>query len=400
MKSAAALKSTPDRNCVTEEMVTPTKTLSRKRKLEPSLLKNSMLCSRCSKEFGVEVTSTSNIKGECIGCLSKPKKEVGGYSLNMTDEQQLQKDFQCPICLLIIRDSTELPCNHLMCKSCLVQNEHYLMQSKGVLPPCCSLCKASYDPKKKSAVKSIDKIILTSLKVKCIQTECSWVGCIQDFEAHKAKCEYVLVACSHDKCPTRIQQKEQLINSHKERCIYRSTMCRYCAKSYMFFQMETHYAECPHYTIKCPNQNCQTKMKRNQVKWHQVNQCLYETIDCPFESFGCKFRGERGSIEGHRETERSNHETLLLTTIANMKGEMNKMNGEIQTLKSHSQRSSLRSSALHFRRLTDRISRYTVLEELPERVEGYQTINRRRKDLKKRQTPPKKEEQGDSNVEF
>ena len=110
-------------------METPSKPL-RKRKLEPSLLKNSMACSRCSKEFNVKVTS-SNIKAECIGCLSKLRIEVGGYSLKMPDDQQLQKDFQCPICLLIIRDATELPCNHMMCKSCLVQNEHYLTQTKG-----------------------------------------------------------------------------------------------------------------------------------------------------------------------------------------------------------------------------------------------------------------------------
>ena len=114
------------------KIVTPKS--SRKRKLElASLLKihKSMNCSKCSKVFDVE-TLSSNIKAECIGCLSKLRKEIGGYPLKMTDEQQLQKDFQCPICLLIIRDATELPCNHLMCKSCLIQNERYLTQSGQV----------------------------------------------------------------------------------------------------------------------------------------------------------------------------------------------------------------------------------------------------------------------------
>ena len=54
-------------------------------------------------------------------------------------------------------------------------------------------------------------------------------------QAHKAKCEYVLVACSHDGCPTRIQQKEDLLKSHKERCDYRPTKCLYCVKNIVCF---------------------------------------------------------------------------------------------------------------------------------------------------------------------
>ena len=34
----------------------------------------------------------------------------------------------------------------------------------------------------KRAVKSIDRMILASLKIKCPQNQCSWTGCIQDYE--------------------------------------------------------------------------------------------------------------------------------------------------------------------------------------------------------------------------
>ena len=98
---------------------------SRKRKFDKSYSISSINCSKCSQKIRVE--ATSNVKAECLGCLFQSTTEDGGFPLEMVgDEHQLQKDFQCPICLLIIRDATELPCNHLMCKSCLVKIESRL----------------------------------------------------------------------------------------------------------------------------------------------------------------------------------------------------------------------------------------------------------------------------------
>ena len=98
---------------------------SRKRKFDESFSISSINCSKCSQKIRVE--ATSNVKAECRECLFQSTTENGGFPFEMVgDEHQLQKDFQCPICLLIIRDATELPCNHLMCKSCLVKNESRL----------------------------------------------------------------------------------------------------------------------------------------------------------------------------------------------------------------------------------------------------------------------------------
>ena len=41
----------------------------------------------------------------------------GGYDFVSVDE--LAKEYQCPICHLIIKDSIELPCSHALCETCI-----------------------------------------------------------------------------------------------------------------------------------------------------------------------------------------------------------------------------------------------------------------------------------------
>ena len=38
-------------------------------------------------------------------------------------EGQGDKEFECPICLCLIKGATELPCEHLMCGDCLLHYE-------------------------------------------------------------------------------------------------------------------------------------------------------------------------------------------------------------------------------------------------------------------------------------
>ena len=47
-----------------------------------------------------------------------------GYDFEVAGESI--PEHECPICLMLIRDTVELPCSHLMCKDCLV----YLEQRK------------------------------------------------------------------------------------------------------------------------------------------------------------------------------------------------------------------------------------------------------------------------------
>ena len=109
---------------------TSTSSSSKQQRLE-NLLIRSLICSKCSEAFDVE--AISNITSPvCYFCSRKPNNTdiCGGYPFEMVDDEtQLAQNFQCPICLLILRNTTELPCNHLMCAKCLIRNEGILSRA-------------------------------------------------------------------------------------------------------------------------------------------------------------------------------------------------------------------------------------------------------------------------------
>ena len=47
--------------------------------------------------------------------MAAPNMEFGGYDV----ETKSDTNYECPICKMIIRQFTELPCHHFACRACL-----------------------------------------------------------------------------------------------------------------------------------------------------------------------------------------------------------------------------------------------------------------------------------------
>ena len=75
-------------------------------------------CSMCLKFISNEPSNESNIK--CDECLEKMSSVPTGFGFKMVIED---KEYECPICLVIIKNATELSCTHLMCRDCLAYYE-------------------------------------------------------------------------------------------------------------------------------------------------------------------------------------------------------------------------------------------------------------------------------------
>jgi len=142
--------------------------------------------------------STSN---KCRECTKKINAVPTGFQFVIAGQER--KEFECPICLCIIRDATELGCEHIMCGKCLERYEHdQIVKTKGNDEEkdaifYCSICQEPYLPEKKTPVKSLDRIIQTKIPVKCEQKGCEWIGCIIDYKIHKEKCEFVSIQCAY-----------------------------------------------------------------------------------------------------------------------------------------------------------------------------------------------------------
>ena len=82
-------------------------------------------CSICYERI-INVPSTSSspekLNNKCQKCLTTMNAIPSGFPFKFAGDTD--KEFECPICLSIIREATELPtCHHVMCRECLVYYE-------------------------------------------------------------------------------------------------------------------------------------------------------------------------------------------------------------------------------------------------------------------------------------
>ena len=71
-------------------------------------------CSFCLAWIPNIESNASNLT--CEECLRKMNSVPSGFPFKMVNEV---KEYECPICLSLIENATELTCSHLMCKACL-----------------------------------------------------------------------------------------------------------------------------------------------------------------------------------------------------------------------------------------------------------------------------------------
>ena len=55
---------------------------------------------------------------------AKTKDVPGGYNVSFVDP--LEKGYECPVCLLAVRDPVQTPCGHSFCKTCFDQVAEYV----------------------------------------------------------------------------------------------------------------------------------------------------------------------------------------------------------------------------------------------------------------------------------
>ena len=85
---------------------------------------NEQKCSLCHQPFLPDIVSspnTSQINPKCDECLKTIISIPSGFPFELVNKV---KEYECPICLSLIKDATELSCTHLMCKACLLSLIH------------------------------------------------------------------------------------------------------------------------------------------------------------------------------------------------------------------------------------------------------------------------------------
>ncbi|XP_066932108.1 uncharacterized protein [Clytia hemisphaerica] len=155
---------------------------------------------RCS--ICLQPKAPNSPSNKCDQCLDKIHKVPTGFAFKVVEGQE-DKEFECPICLCLIKGATELPCEHLMCGECLLHYEKGQTEKAEKEEPkrnpefLCSVCMTPYKVQDKKFVKSTDRFIQNKIRVHCMQKDCPWIGSIKDYEVHVKKCDYGKIKCPY-----------------------------------------------------------------------------------------------------------------------------------------------------------------------------------------------------------
>lgn len=74
-------------------------------------------CSATTKEDSMSGTaSTGNLSGSYM-------KGIQGYDVEF--DPPLESKYECPICLMALREAVQTPCGHRFCKACIIKSIRY-----------------------------------------------------------------------------------------------------------------------------------------------------------------------------------------------------------------------------------------------------------------------------------
>uniref|UniRef100_A0A8C5EXG4 TNF receptor-associated factor n=1 Tax=Gopherus evgoodei TaxID=1825980 RepID=A0A8C5EXG4_9SAUR len=184
-------------------------------------------CSAGSKEdsIGVSVSSgTGNLPNSFT-------EETQGYDVEF--DPPLESKYECPICLMALREAVQTPCGHRFCKGCIVKS----IRDAGHKCP-------------------VDNEILLENQL---------------FPDNFAKREILSlkVRCPNKGCLLKMELRH--LELHDQNCPLANVFCEYCNTMLIREQMPNHYDnDCPTAPVPCTYSafGCPEKMQRNDLARH------------------------------------------------------------------------------------------------------------------------------------
>lgn len=176
-------------------------------------------CGAAAKDDGVSGTaSTGNLSSSFM-------EEIQGYDVEF--DPPLESKYECPICLMALREAVQTPCGHRFCKACIIKS----IRDAGHKCPVDNeiLLENQLFP------DNFAKREILSLTVKCPNVGCLHKMELRHLEDHQAHCEFALMNCPQ--CQRPFQKCQLNIHILKE-CPRRQVSCVNCAVSMAFEDKE------------------------------------------------------------------------------------------------------------------------------------------------------------------
>ncbi|KAL4825298.1 hypothetical protein H8958_020253 [Nasalis larvatus] len=224
-------------------------------------------CSAATKDDSVSRTaSTGNLSSSFM-------EEIQGYDVEF--DPPLESKYECPICLMALREAVQTPCGHRFCKACIIKS----IRDAGHKCP-------------------VDNEILLENQL---------------FSDNFAKREILslMVKCPHE-VPTSLPKFHINIHILKD-CPRRQVSCDNCAASVAFEDKEIHDQRCPLANVIC--EYCNTILIREQMPNHYDLDCPTAPIPCTFSTFGCHEKMQRNHLARHLQENTQSHMRMLAQAV-------------------------------------------------------------------------------------
>ncbi|NP_001089863.1 TNF receptor-associated factor 6-A [Xenopus laevis] len=227
-------------------------------------------------------------------------EEIQGYDVEF--DPPLESKYECPICLMALREAVQTPCGHRFCKACILKSlrnaghkcpvDNEILMEKQLFPD------------------NFAKREILSLRVKCPNLGCTDTMELRHLEHHLVQCQFASIECSQ--CQGSFLKL--LLDKHMEHeCGRRRTFCDNCGLAMAYEDKSGHELICPMAYVTCDY--CQTNLIREQMPAHYSMDCTMAPIPCMYCEFGCREKMQRHNLAGHLQDFTQAHMRMMAQTL-------------------------------------------------------------------------------------
>lgn len=224
----------------------------------------------------------------------------------------LESKYECPICLLGLREPVQTSCGHRFCRGCIVRS----IRDAGPKCPVDNerLSESQLHPDNFAKREMLNQLVFCRMKK---QRECPWKGPLGKLEGHLSDCPFVDIKCPKG-CGKELQRKD--LEEHLEKdCPNRTIPCKYCKEEIRWNILERHYEGCPQFPVKC--EKCgKEDIPRGLMQEHKDKECLEVEMECPFKIVGCKEKGKRPKVVAHVAEQMATHAMEMAKKLGELLG--------------------------------------------------------------------------------
>ncbi|XP_046326222.1 TNF receptor-associated factor 6-like isoform X1 [Haliotis rufescens] len=270
-------------------------------------------------------------------------QEIHGFDHDFDPE--VDRKYQCPICLAVLREAVQTSCGHRFCEECLkgvIKYAPVVSMSGGsnlnlsLRARTCAKCPVDnrwFRVRGEVFPDNATRREVLSLTVKCDHNKgddrCQWKGELRELQDHKDACQMAPLPCEYN-CGLTVTRGEAV--AHMASCRRRPVACDHCHITLALADRPMHHLlECEKFPVTCTVCGAVGILRKN-IPDHIEQDCPLVEVRCTFHRLGCKAEEKRQNLEKHNKDYWQQHLALMAENELHLRSEMQKFRITVESL--------------------------------------------------------------------